>query len=482
MSSAGGSRSRGEGRPVIAAVLVPLTMFGWILSGLVLCPWLGVRRGIAAVVVLGWLLLPMAAYRIDLFPAYDKLFSIALAATLALVVYDSPRLAMFRPGLIDLPMFLFCASPMATSIATGLGPYDGYTVICMRLLTWGFPYLIGRITFGTLEGMRDLALWIVIGGLVYAPLCLFEIKMSPQLSNWIYGIAVAGWDQTFRFGGWRPNVFLQHGLATGLFMCSAATAAVVMWRRKCVDRMGPMRSVYAAGLLVVIAVLCKSTGAIVLMLMALGFAALSRIGRSRIPVIVMLLLAPAYMGVRATGIWSGDHLVQAANVVGEDQAGSLQMRITNENIIAARAMRKPVLGWGTWSKGGDDESGFNKMNAVTDGYWTIVLGSAGFVGLVSFTTAMLLPALLLVRRLAPATLLDSVHSPAFAMAMIVIMFIIDCLFNAMPNPVFPVAVGGLAVLATLRVAPQLATGAAGRPIGQVAQRRGPTGATGGPRP
>ena len=60
---------------------------------------------------------------------------------------------------------------------------------------------------------RTLLISIFIGGLLYVPLCLFEIRMSPQLHKLVYGFHQHIFAQTFRFEGWRPTVFLQHGLA-----------------------------------------------------------------------------------------------------------------------------------------------------------------------------------------------------------------------------------------------------------------------------
>jgi hypothetical protein len=233
-----------------------------------------------------------------------------------------------------------------------------------------------------------------------------------------------------------------------------------------VARIGGIPIVAAAVLLTVVAILCKSTGAIALMIIAMGVLALSRLVRSRIPVLVVLLLAPAYMTVRATGAWSGDSLVQAAGAIGEGQSGSVQMRLTNEDLLAARAMQRPILGWGLWS-GKDasaEDAGFNSMNAVTDGWWAIVFGTSGFVGLISFTITMLLPVFWLCWRVPPKVMFDREHAPAFAMAMLVVMFVLDCLSNAMMNPIFIVAVGGLSGLATLRANAMPAVGGATRRV------------------
>ena len=36
---------------------------------------------------------------------------------------------------------------------------------------------------------------LLIGGLIYIPFCLFEIKMSPQLHKWVYGYHQHAFDQ-----------------------------------------------------------------------------------------------------------------------------------------------------------------------------------------------------------------------------------------------------------------------------------------------
>ena len=83
---------------------------------------------------------------------------------------------------------------------------------------------------------------------------------------------------------------------------------------------------------------------------------------------------------------------------------------------------------------------------MTDGHWIIFLGTTGIVGLTAFGTMMLLP---VVRYawLMPAT---AWTGPSYAgpsgCAVVVGLWCVDSLFNAMPMPLLVVMAGGLARL------------------------------------
>src|SRR5690606_33759817 len=130
---------------------------------------------------------------------------------------------------------------------------------------------------------------------------------------------------------------------------------------------------------------------------------------------------------------------------GEDRAASLQFRLDNEDALAEKARQQPLLGWGAWGRNrvtdelGEDES-------VTDGLWIIVFGQRGLVGIVGLTVAMLGGAWLVAWRLKGRKLVEASWAPAAAMVVIVGLVMIDNLFNAMLNPVYTLAAGGLATL------------------------------------
>ena len=73
---------------------------------------------------------------------------------------------------------------------------------------------------------------LIVAGLCYSVPMLFEVRMSPQLHTWIYGYFPHSFVQQMREGGFRPVVFLGHGLLTAFFIMSAAVAAAAFWQTR----------------------------------------------------------------------------------------------------------------------------------------------------------------------------------------------------------------------------------------------------------
>src|SRR6185436_10008382 len=134
------------------------------------------------------------------------------------------------------------------------------------------PYLMGRLYFATPDGLRSLAVGLFAAGVIYAPLCLWEIRMSPQLHAWFYGVHQHEWVQTLRGGGYRPMVFMHHGLMLGLWMTAASIVGIVLWRAEVVRKVLGVPLPIAVPMLLVTTVFCKSFGS--LALLCLGVAVL----------------------------------------------------------------------------------------------------------------------------------------------------------------------------------------------------------------
>ena len=90
-------------------------------------------------------------------------------------------------------------------------------------------------------------------------------------------------------------------------------------------------------------------------------------------------------------MWDGSQAVALAkNSVGADRAKSLQFRFRNEDMLAEKALRRAMWGWGRFGKSRVyDENG--KDISTTDGLWIITLGISGIVGLTAVTAIYLLP-------------------------------------------------------------------------------------------
>src|SRR3954464_12693541 len=212
--------------------LVPLTLFGWIPFVLLLFLLFPPRRAVIMAFLVAWLFLPMAGYKLPALPDYTKMSATVVGVLMAAVLFDTDRILSFRPKWIDIPIIIFCTSPAVSSYLNNLGLYDGAAEVVRQTITWGLAYLIGRVYFSDLEGIRELAIGLFIGGLVYVPLCLIEIRMSPQLHKIVYGYYQHAFVQTKREGGFRPMVFMQHGLMVAMWMAMTTMVGTWLWRSK----------------------------------------------------------------------------------------------------------------------------------------------------------------------------------------------------------------------------------------------------------
>lgn len=423
--------------------LVPAALFGWVVVGPLLCALLGGRRGVIWTYLLGWMFLPIASYVVEGLPDYTKASAVSLSALLGVALFDVDRLLSLRPRWIDLPMAAWCAVPFLSSISNGLGAFDGISASLEQVVYWGLPYLFGRLYLDGSEGLRELAVALVLGGIIYTPLCLYEVRMSPQLHTMVYGFHQHSFIQTRRFGGWRPTVFMQHGLAVALFMSASAVVAYWLWQTRAVRTLfGIPMALIALGL-IVIAILCKSAFAIALMLGFIAVLAATRLSSTRLALATLVLLVPVYPAVRTAGLWSGEGAMTAVRMVLPERASSLQARLNAEEKLIDRALRRPLVGWGGWGRhrvttdAGSDA-------ARTDGLWVIALGKHGLLGLATLLLATLLPPAMLLRRLPRENIAAPVAAPAVACAVAVVMFAYDSLLNAMLNPMFVLAIGGIA--------------------------------------
>lgn len=428
--------------------LVPLVMFAWVPVVLVVFATMRVKhRAVIAAYLIAWLFLPMAGYPIPGLPDYTKMNATSMGLMLAVMLFDSGRLTSFRLRWFDLPMLVWCLVPFASAVSNDIGGslpnalYGGLSIALDHTFSWGLPYLIGRLYFVDLSSMRDLAIGIVIGGLIYVPLCLYEVRMSPQLHKMFYGFHAHSFAQTKRFGGFRPTVFMQHGLAVGLWMTTATLVAFWLWRSAVVRRVANIPMGWVFGVLLVTSLLVKSTGALALLLMGIGALVMVRAKPARLWLVVLLLIPVAYGVTRTTGVWQGEIVFElAAMTAGEDRADSFAGRLINEDLLIDRALQRPFLGWSGWDRSSvyDDRG---QRVTTQDGMWIIALGQTGIIGLIGLYGVFLIAPAIALKRLPPRALNLKEFAPPIAMTTMLLLAAQDFLLNAMPNPIFMLMAG-----------------------------------------
>lgn len=428
----------GQSTPLVAIALI-----GWFPTVFILFSFLPPRRAVLTAFLVAWLMLPVAAYPIRFVPDYDKLTATCFSALLAMAIFDSAAFTAFRPKWGDAPMVAYCVAPLFSSLSNGLGIYDGLTAAFLTIVTWGVPYFVGRVYFSSAEGLRELAIGVFVGGLVYVPLCLYEIRMSPQLHAIVYGYHPSDFVQQFRLGGWRPTVFMHHGLMVGLWMASASLAGVWLWRTRVLTRVGGIPMGALVGLLLVTTVLGRSTGALALLIIGLASLAFLKLTGNRLATPALVILTVLYIFLRSTGLWSGTQLVSLASVLVEsERASSLETRLGNEDILADRAWDRPLFGWGGWGRNRVEREDGTDIS-ITDGLWIITLGTKGFFGLGAQTAIFAIAILMLHRKIRPELWVQPTGAPAFVCSLIIALWMIDNLLNAMFNPAYLIIAGGL---------------------------------------
>ena len=451
-------------------VFVPLALLSWFVVSLVLFTRMPKQHAIVAMFVAGMLFLPVI-HRSPQVPEaplpislpgikLTKLNTISYAALFAVFLFDRKRSLSFRPRWFDLPALVYCVCPLFSSLTNELGLYDGISEVLEQTFIWGMPYFIGRIYLGDSAGVRALAIGIVLGGLVYVPLCLLEMRLSPQLHIWLYGFHQHDFRQTIRFDGYRPVVFLGHGLAVGLWMTAATLVAFWLYWTSAVPRLPkllgrpPMPMVGALIILFLTTVLCRSIGALAIGMDGFLVLVLSRRFQGRAAMIALLMIAPLYIALRTSSAWSGENLVAwiQANI-DADRAQSLEFRFDNEDLMIERALQRPAFGWGGWGRMRVFTQAEGEATSVTDGMWIIALGQQGWLGLFALSLTILLPAVRFTWLYPPRRWSEPGLAPAAVIAVLLCIVMIDGLLNDMVNAVFILGAGALAGLTSRKVAP-----------------------------
>jgi hypothetical protein len=327
-------------------VLATIVMMAWIPVQLVLFAVLPPRRAVLVAFLTAWLFLPMASYRIPFLPDYTKMSATSTGVLMGAVLFDGKRILRFSPGWIDLPIIAFCICPFVSSIANGLGTWDGVSGMLTYIVTWAMPYHIGRLYFTDFDECRELAIGIFIGGLLYIPLCLFEVRMSPVLHEMVYGFEPRV--NQLRYGAWRPAVFMDGGLAVGLWMVSASLIGLWMWRTNSLKRFLGVSTTWLAWPLLVTAILCRSVGALLLMALGLSTLMACSVTRSRLALFCFIVIAPTYILLRISDVWHAEQITALAQAFDPKRAESFEFRIKNENILVEKALVRPMFGWGGW--------------------------------------------------------------------------------------------------------------------------------------
>lgn len=389
-----------------------------------------------------YLLLPVGAgiKLAEGIPQLDKTSIPNLAALLGCLLIK--RLRFWNGfGVAEVLLLMLLIGPFVTSelnadaVVSGslflpsLGGYDGVSATIAQLL-FVLPFLLGRHLLKNSSDIEELLRTLIIAGLLYSLPMLFEMRMSPQLHHLFYGYTPFGFATQMRYGGFRPNVFLDNGLVAAFFAMTAMVAATAFWRTQTRIRKLPpaINTAYLGAILV----LCKSLGALIYGAVLLPLVGLARPRLQLRIAIVLASIAVAYPMLRAADLVPTKYMLDAATSISEDRADSLRVRFDNEQQLLDRASQRIMFGWGRWGRSRVyDENG--KDISITDGRWAITLGQFGILGFLAEFGLLALPVF---RAAAALKFVKTERDRIFlgALALIISINMIDLLPNASLSP------------------------------------------------
>ncbi len=252
----------------------------------------------------------------------------------------------------------------------GLTFYDSISATIKSYLQI-LPFILGLQIIKNYDDQLLLFKLLVIAGLLYSLPMLFEIRMSPQLHSWTYGFFPHSFEQQIRYGGYRPVVYMGHGLLVAMFTSLCLGAAALLWKNKI--RIYGISPFIIVCYLIVLLILCKSIGAILLGLLLLIAILLPKhiitvLGK------VIVCIVIFYPLLLILEIFPHQEIIDFVMGYDFDRAYSLEHRFVTENILIQHIKENILFGLGGWGR--------NRLwDSITDGYWIILLSMHGFVGL-----------------------------------------------------------------------------------------------------
>ncbi|MDM7458940.1 MAG: hypothetical protein P3W94_006240 [Paracoccus sp. (in: a-proteobacteria)] len=350
------------------------------------------------------------------------------------------------------------------SYRPALGTSDAVHGVILAIIGL-MPFLVGYYVLSSREAIRIFMRILLIAGLAYSIPMLIEVRLSPQINVWIYGFFAHDFSQAIRYGGFRPMVFLQHGLWVALFAMSVAVAAAVAFRTA--PSGGRQKPLLILGYLMIVLVLCKSVGALA---MGLLFVPLVLLLHPRQLLLFCGLIALAVLIYPAAN-WAG--WVPIAEIgdfisgLDAERGQSLTFRFENERLLLDRATEKVIAGWGGWGRMFEVDPLTGRETTIVDGQWILTIAMSGLIGYIA-TFGLLCGAI--IRQMFGAA---RQQADMWTTGLVVILTanLIDLIPNATLTPLTWVAAGALTGLA-VRAGKTVSDDLAGKAPAPIAARPG----------
>jgi hypothetical protein len=373
-------------------------LFCWPLLSLYFLKSKSIQSAVILIILGGFLFLPLkTSLDLPLLPAFDKYTVPILTLLVASLflrkvdfkIFSSCRITnFFVVAIVVTPIFTMLNNPepviSGSRYIRGLSYHEAFSYSMYQFLFIA-TFFLGRRYFRTLEQQLFLLKSITVFALIYSLLILFELRMSPSLHSSIYGFFPHSYQQALRDGGYRPVVFLGHGLMVSFYIAASVICVTIFLKNKIKINLPVLRGTSAKPVsiyLVLILFLSKSLAPFLYAIFSLMCSLLFKAKRITMIAIMIGFVALSYPAAKMLGLFPSDLIVSLAKeFAGDERALSMQVRFDNEDIIVDKARQKIWFGWGGWGRSRVfDENG--QDISITDGFWAIELGSSGLIGFI----------------------------------------------------------------------------------------------------
>jgi hypothetical protein len=262
----------------------------------------------------------------------------------------------------------------------------------------GVPFFIGRALVVRSRDLRGVLTALVLAGLVYAPLIIIELWLSPQMHRWTYGYHQHAFAQTLRGDGYRPMVYMYHGLNLTLlvFMCMAAAFVSSRAGHRPL-RLPPFPiGAFLGGLLVA----CKSTGSTLYGLVTAPLVLFTPPRLQMLAAVMMGVVVCAYPVARASELVPVEDIIEVAReYAGDKRAGSLAGRLRTESEMIGRVRDRLWFGWASAQRAALRDPITGEITTTYDGLWLILSARGGFLYMGAIFLMLVWPLFSAARRL-----------------------------------------------------------------------------------
>lgn len=378
-----------------------LVFFSWPIVVLWLLIRYPTKKAIFISIVLTTLLLPSAfSADVPLLPPLDKDNITGLSLILFLFLMRK-KFRIFQPGLstiLFIGYFIVIAITVelnaipiiiiGSKYLPGLTYHDIFSTI-IRLIIYTMPFFLGRYFSTSLKDTEIFFKIMVVMALIYTLPMLFELKMSPQLHNIFYGYQPSQFVQEIREDGYRPMVFVGHGLGLAFWMSTCILAAVALLKNKI--RSTILSPVVVVCYLFVVLMFCKTWSAAAYAVLGMFFILKLRPSTQVKWSFIIAAIVILYPIAKVNEVIPEKEIISTISQYNPARAQSLEFRFQNENEMLAHVLEKPFFGWGGWGRNRIYSKWDGRDLSVTDGRWIAELGTNGWIGFLFYYAILLTP-------------------------------------------------------------------------------------------